>query len=268
MLLAALVGGQWQVEAQTARQMVLPNSADSLSEMHVFLPEQPTGKAIVMCPGGGYSHLAFRHEGLWWTSWFNAQGMACIVVKYRLPEGNPELPVGDVERAIVTVRDSAASWHVNPHDVGIMGFSAGGHLAATVSTIAPPESRPDYSVLVYPVISMDPTKGHRGSSEHLLGDKLQDADTVLRYSPAQQISRETTPPTLLMLSSDDRTVPPVTNAVEYYSQLQLKGCDCAMLIYPTGGHGWGFKEKFRFHESMLGNLKVWLEAHPAKTPIE
>jgi len=121
-----LLLGTGLASAQTARKLKLYNSADSASVLEVFLPEQPSGRAVVDCPGGGYSHLAMQHEGYDWAEFFNSRGIAYAVLTYRMPKGDRNIPLTDAYRAIATVRDSAAVWHVNPYDVGIMGFSAGG----------------------------------------------------------------------------------------------------------------------------------------------
>lgn len=122
------------LQAQTARRFTVNISPDGAAKMEVFLPDHATGRAIVDCPGGGYSHLAVDHEGYDWASYFNKQGIAYFVLTYRMPKGDRTIPLGDAQTAIRTVRDSARTWGVNPLDVGIMGFSAGGHLASAVST--------------------------------------------------------------------------------------------------------------------------------------
>ena len=138
-----------------AREVTISNSADKQSILYGFLPQHATGRAVICCPGGGYEWLAMDHEGLQWKDYFNNQGIAFFVLKYRLPKGDRTLPLSDAYNAIQTVRDSAAAWHINPSDVGIMGFSAGGHLASAVSTHANAQHRPNFSLLFYPVISMD-----------------------------------------------------------------------------------------------------------------
>ena len=155
----------------TARKFVLKNSADGQSELTCYLPQNPTGRAVVDCPGGGYSHLAMDHEGHQWAEYFNRQGIAFFVLKYRMPKGDRNIPLSDAYQAMRTVRDSAAVWHINKEDVGIMGFSAGGHLASSVSTHAEYDARPNFSILFYPVISMNPDLGHAGSSYNFLGNE-------------------------------------------------------------------------------------------------
>ena len=253
----------FNANAQTERQFVLPNSSDGESELHCFLPRYPRGRAVVACPGGAYGGLAFDKEGTDWAEYFNKQGIAFFTLKYRLPKGNPELPLADAEHAMTVVRDSAKAWHINPQDVGIMGFSAGGHLAAMVSTMAPFESRPDFSILVYPVITMSERWSHGGSVRRLLGDKKSDSLTVARYSCEKRVNHYSTPPTIILLSNDDRTVPPYTNGVAYYSAMRKAGNDCAMHIYPKGGHGYGFESSFPYHREMLNDLTTWLNDHKA-----
>lgn len=119
--------------AQTQRHFNVSITPDGQSNMEVYLPQQPSGRAVVVCPGGGYSHLAMQHEGHDWAPWFNERGIACCVLKYRMPGGDRTIPLGDAQQAIRTVRDSALVWGVNPLEVGIMGSSAGGHLASAVS---------------------------------------------------------------------------------------------------------------------------------------
>jgi acetyl esterase/lipase len=141
--------------AQTARRITIANSADNQSKLEIYFPENPTGRAIVDCPGGGYAGLAMQNEGYNWAEFFNEKGITYGVLTYRMPHGDRNIPLTDAYQAIKTMRDSAQVWNVNPNDVGIMGFSAGGHLASSVSTHAPWQSRPNFSILVYPVISMN-----------------------------------------------------------------------------------------------------------------
>ena len=165
----------------TARKFVLKNSSDGQSELTCYLPKNPSGRAVVDCPGGGYSHLAMDHEGHQWAEYFNKQGIALIVLKYRMPNGDRTLPISDAEAAMKIVRDSADVWNLNPRDIGIMGSSAGGHLASTIATHAKPELRPDFQILFYPVITMDKSYTHMGSHNSLLG-KDASAELEKEYS--------------------------------------------------------------------------------------
>ena len=130
--------------AQTAKKFTVNITEDGKANMVAYLPERPSGRAIVDCPGGGYSHLSMENEGHDWAKWFNEQGIAYFVLTYRMPQGDRTIPMGDAQKAIRTVRDSAQVWGINPADVGIMGFSAGGHLASSVSTHSEFAERPDF----------------------------------------------------------------------------------------------------------------------------
>ena len=255
------------VQAQTARKITVNISDDGKANMVGYLPEQPTGRAIVDCPGGGYVHLAMDHEGHDWAEYFNRQGIAFFVLTYRMPGGDRTIPVGDAEQAIRMVRDSAQVWGVNPYDVGIMGFSAGGHLASTVSTHSEFESRPNFSILFYPVISMNARESHRGSCQNFLGTEGQkDEQLVKAFSNQNAVRRHLTPPAIILTANDDGAVPPVTNGVAYYSAMRRAGNDCSLYVYPSGGHGFGFRSTWTFHDQMLNDLTAWLNAHPSPRP--
>ena len=229
------------MQAQTARKFTLKLTDDGKAEMVCFLPQTPSGKAIVGVPGGGYSVLSNGHEGYLASDWLNNQGIAYFVVNYRLPEGDRSKPIGDVESGIRIVRDSAAIWGINPHDVGIMGFSAGGHLASVISTHAAFDVRPDFSILFYPVISMDERVSHKWSCVNFLGEEGQkNPDLVRDFSTMNVVRRHLTPPAVIITASDDRLVPFTTNGLEYYKAMRNVGNDCAMFVYPTGDHGFGF----------------------------
>lgn len=241
----------------TARQFVI--TFEEGARLTAYLPAQPSGRAIVDLPGGGYSHLAVDHEGHQWADWMNRQGIAFFVLEYRMPKGDRTIPLTDAYRAMTTVRDSATAWRVNPYDVGIMGFSAGGHLASAVSTHAPWAARPNFSILFYPVVSMDERVTHKGSCANFLGaEGMKDQRLIRQWSNDACVRRHLTPPACVILSTDDRVVPPVTNGVAYYSAMRRAGNNCALYAYPSGGHGYGIRKNFAFHEQMLGDLKAWL----------
>lgn len=241
----------------TARHFVITFAEGA--RLTAYLPTQPSGRAIVDLPGGGYSHLAVDHEGHQWADWMNRQGIAFFVLEYRMPKGDRTIPLTDAYRAMTTVRDSATAWRVNPYDVGIMGFSAGGHLASAVSTHAPWAARPNFSILFYPVVSMDESVTHKGSCANFLGaEGMKDQRLIRQWSNDACVRRHLTPPACVILSTDDRVVPPVTNGVAYYSAMRRAGNNCALYAYPSGGHGYGIRKNFAFHEQMLGDLKAWL----------
>ena len=249
-------------QAQTAKTFTVNITPDGQSNMVAYLPENPTGKAIVDCPGGGYSHLSMTNEGHDWAPYFNQQGIAYFVLTYRMPKGDRTIPMGDAQQAIRTVRDSAQVWGINPRDVGIMGFSAGGHLASTVSTHSEYDCRPDFSILFYPVISMNERETHKGSCQNFLGAEGQkDAKLVKAFSNQNAVRRHLTPPAIILTANDDGVVPPVTNGIAYYSAMRQAGNDCSLYVYPTGGHGFGFRSNWAFHDQMLNDLTTWLNAH-------
>ena len=249
---------------------VWPNGAPNANgddkdkaELTVYLPDakKATGRAIVCCPGGGYSHLAMDHEGHQWATFFNNQGIALIVLKYRMPHGNYVVPISDAEQAMKIVRQNAAEWHIDTHNVGIMGFSAGGHLASTIATHSKGDAAPDFQILFYPVITMDLGFTHKGSHDNLLGtnhDKKKLRKLEVEYSNDQQVNR-TTPRAFLALSDDDKAVP-AANGFGYYQQLYKHDVPASIHIYPSGGHGWGYRESFAFHYQMVFELKAWLQS--------
>ena len=258
------------VQAQTARKFTIGLSDDGKAKMTCYIPTNPSGMAIVGVPGGGYSVLSNSHEGHQASDWLNQQGIAYFVVDYRLPNGDRSLPIGDVEKAIRIVRDSADVWSINPHSVGIMGFSAGGHLASVISTHSDFEVRPDFSILFYPVISMDERLTHKWSCRNFLGEEGQKDKALVRdFSTQNAVRRHLTPPAIIITANDDRLVPPVTNGIAYYSAMRSVGNDCSLYVYPTGDHGFGFGPWFPYHDQMLQDLGNWLKARqvPRKDAI-
>lgn len=247
------------MQAQTARKFTLDLTDDGKAQMVCFLPTNPSGKAIVGVPGGGYSVLSNTHEGYLASEWLNDQGIAYFVVNYRLPNGDRTLPMSDVQKGIRIVRDSAIVWGINPHDVGIMGFSAGGHLASVISTHADFDVRPDFTILFYPVISMDERVSHKWSCRNFLGEEGQkNPELVKQFSTQNAVKRHLTPPAIILSASDDRLVPFVTNGLTYYTAMRNAGNECAMYIYPTGDHGFGFGPWFKYHDQLLVDLGNWL----------
>ena len=248
-------------QAQTTRKFTIDLTDDGKAKMTCYIPSAPSGMAIVGIPGGGYSVLSNSHEGHLASEWLNPQGIAYFVVDYRLPNGDRSLPIGDVEKAFRIVRDSADVWGINPHNVGIMGFSAGGHLASVISTHSDFEVRPDFSILFYPVISMDERLSHKWSCRNFLGEEGQkDKQLVHDFSTQNAVRRHLTPPAIIITANDDRLVPPVTNGIAYYSAMRSVGNDCSLYVYPSGDHGFGFGSWFPYREQMLQDLGNWLKA--------
>lgn len=232
---------------------------EDTARIRVFLPEENrnTRRAVVICPGGGYSHLAMEHEGYDWATFFNKEGIAAIVLKYRMPHGKYEVPISDAEEAMRLVRQHSAEWRINPDDVGIMGSSAGGHLASTIATHSVKEAKPNFQILFYPVISMNPEFTHRGSHDNLLGENPRKKREI-EYSNDMQVSR-TTPRAWIALSFNDDVVMPI-NGSNYYTELYKHDVPACIHVYPTGGHGWGFRSSFDYHIEMLLELKAWLKS--------
>ncbi len=239
-----------------------------------FLPEpdQRGGAAVVICPGGGYAGLAMEKEGLEVARWMQQHGIAGIVLRYRCGGGKNQQPVPllDAQRAIRMVRSRAAEWGVDPERVGILGFSAGGHLASTAATmfddgdanaedaIERQSSRPSFAVLVYPVVSMQDHVGHGGSRNNLLG---ADASEELkeRWSTDRQVTDQT-PPTFLVHASDDAGVL-VKNSLLFYEALVANKVPAELHVYEVGGHGFGMLRGDRPADHWPEQLEPWLKQH-------
>lgn len=234
------------------------DAADT-AKVRVYLPpaKEATGRAVVICPGGGYQHLAMDHEGYQWGAFFNNMGIAAVVLKYRMPHGNPAVPLSDAEEAIRLVRRNAAKWGLKTGEVGIMGSSAGGHLASMVATRSVKDARPDFQILFYPVITMMPDITHKGSHDNLLGKEAK-KKTEREYSNDIQVSR-VTPRAFIALSDDDHTVLPA-NGVSYYTELYRHDVPASLHVFPSGGHGWGMRERFKYHVEMELLLRAWLRS--------
>ena len=248
----------------TGEEMIRNNGANvsnvSVPDLTVYLPEKNnrTGMAVIVCPGGGYSGLAVEHEGVLVAKWLNKEGIAAFVLKYRMPNKHKEVPLSDAHQAIRYVRSHAAEYDINPSKIGICGFSAGGHLAATASThfaVSGVSTRPDFSILFYPVITMTDFT-HGGSRSNLLGERPSTTD-IFMFSNEKQVNVNT-PPTILLLSDDDKAVVP-ENSISYYEALKKNDVPATMYIFPTGGHGWGFRESFEYHKQMTELLSAWLK---------
>lgn len=221
----------------------------------IYRPDAKKNKniAVIICPGGGYTILASKHEGSEYAEWLASEGYTGIVLKYRLPNKHKEVPLDDVHQAFRYVRSKAKEWNIDK--VGISGFSAGGHLASTASThFRSAETRPDFSILFYPVISMGEYT-HQGSKNNLLGDLPSSTDVNI-YSNEKQVNANT-PPAILLLSDDDKVVVP-ENSIMYYDALKKNNVQASMYIFPVGGHGWGMNKDFRYHEEMKSLLLSWL----------
>jgi acetyl esterase/lipase len=237
---------------ETFRKYHVRNVSEAV--MYVYLPpkEKNTGVAIVICPGGGYSFEAMDYEGYDIAKWLNTLGITGVVLKYRLPYGHADVPSSDGKQAIRIIRENAKEWGINPKKVGIAGFSAGGHLASTVGThfdygdknstsaTARFSSRPDFMLLLYPVISLKEEFGHMGSRINLIG-KGNNWELVKEYSNELQVTPET-PPAFIAVADDDELVP-ARNSVEFYLALNKNSVPAELHVFAEGQHGFFLKKE-------------------------
>jgi acetyl esterase/lipase len=243
----------------------------SVPTLTVFLParEKATGAAVIICPGGGYGLLAISHEGYDVAKELNKMGVAALVLKYRLPsdrimKDKETGPLQDAQEAIRLTRKNAAQWNIDAGKVGIMGFSAGGHLAATAGTLFKnpvrkeligTNLRPDFIILAYPVISFSDSLGHRGSRNNLLGN-TPSAEKKILYSAERQVTADT-PPTFLVHAQDDQGVK-AGNSIKLYEALTTNKIPSELHIYPKGGHGFGMNNPTT-KDLWMGRLENWLK---------
>jgi acetyl esterase/lipase len=244
-------------------------------DIAVYLPTRgiATGQAVVICPGGGYGILAYDKEGTDFAKWLNSKGIAAFVLKYRLPNSKSNVvpylsPLLDAKRAVRLVRANASKWNIKKDKVGIMGFSAGGHLASTLGThfdggnpnaadsIERLSSRPDFMILAYPVITMSKPYMHAGSRNNLIGPNPGEELANL-YSNDLQVTKET-PPTFIVHATDDKGVP-VENSTSFYLALKNNGVAAEMHLYPKGGHGFGLATNMGYLETWTDRLSDWLK---------
>ena len=233
-------------QSKPARMALLPcETPESKAVITLHRPAKPNGAAVVICPGGGYGTLVTGAEGHGVATWLNEHGITGIMLEYELPQGRSQVPLADAQRALRTARANAKAWNIDPHRIGIMGFSAGGHLASTAGThfdagdkdAADPvdreSCRPDFMVLIYPVISMG-EKSHSGSRNNLLG-KNPTAEAIENFSNEKQVTKDT-PPAYLAHAKDDRVVVPENSAM-FHAALKEHGVASEYLELPSGGHG-------------------------------
>jgi acetyl esterase/lipase len=234
-----------------------PNRIAHTTEAVLYLypaaPERATGQALVLCPGGGYRRLAMDNEGTLMAEWLASEGITCAVLKYRMPNGHPEVPLEDAVRALEMMQERASEWGFEADRVGIAGASAGGHLAAMTSTMG--SVRPAFSILFYPVITGEEGRCHKGSFDRLLGED-RTAEESRHYWLEEQVD-SLTPPALLLLSDDDRSVPSISS-IRYYDALKRAGIEASMHIYPEGGHGWGMKDSFPYKATWQAAFLDWI----------
>ncbi|MBE0659106.1 MAG: alpha/beta hydrolase [Bryobacteraceae bacterium] len=222
-----------------------------------YVAAKPNGAAVLVCPGGGYGALAMDHEGKQIADWYNALGVSAFILKYRLgPRYRHPAPLDDARRAMRMIRERALKLGIDPARVGVMGFSAGGHLASTLSTHFQQGERPDFAVLCYPVISFTTRYTHSGSMRNLLGAP-PDPALVWDLSNELKVTAET-PPTFLFHTNADTGVPP-ENSILYYMALRRVGVPAEMHIYAEGRHGVGLAQKDPVLSTWPDRLKDWLK---------
>lgn len=229
----------------------------SIPKVTIYKAENPNGICVIECPGGGYYMLSDGHEGHLMADWFVERGYTFCVVSYRMPCGHTYAPLNDVEKAVQIVRSKATELGVDVNKIGVMGTSAGGHLASTLAThYTSEETKPAFQILFYPVISMDPALTHAGSREFLIG---KDADQELTdlFSNQKQV-KSTTCPAFIVLSADDTVVPPA-NSLLYMQALVDAGVKGnQLMVFPTGGHGWGIID-IPYKPQWTAGLELWLQ---------
>ncbi|MCD0475853.1 alpha/beta hydrolase [Flavobacterium sp. EDS] len=253
----------------SGQEIFTPNEIIEISniteaELTIYHAENKinTGIATIICPGGGYAGLAIN-TGNDFAAWLASIGITGIVLKYRLPNGNKEVPLDDVQQAISYVRKNALELGIDKNKIGVTGFSAGGHLAGLASTLFSEEketNRPDFSILFYPLITMG-ENSHKDSIENLLGSHPSESE-IERYSCDKQVSINT-PPALILVSDDDMVVPPI-NSIIYYESLKKQDINAALYVFPQGDHGWGlnglnmFGKDFKYTEEVKTLIKKWI----------
>lgn len=259
-----------QIVDSTASWVDKKSITDPCIEMYPAPKEKANGTAVIICPGGAYVGMAVKHEGSQVAKWLNSLGVTAFVLKYRLPDDsimkNKTIgPMQDGQRAIRIVRSHAKEWGINPQKIGIMGFSAGGHLASTLSTHYNEKvyesddltsARPDFSLLIYPVISMEVGITHWGSRVNLLGDSPS-PELVKNYSNELQVNSET-PPAFMVHSLDDGAVP-VQNSINYALAMHKFTIPCELHLYQTGGHGYGMGKSTDTESTWPEACRKWLE---------
>jgi acetyl esterase/lipase len=229
----------------------------TIPTLTVYHPEHPNGTTVLIFPGGGYFIVSMGQEGCDWANWFNNSGITVAVLKYRMPNGHCKIPMEDAEQAMRILKINAGKWNINTKKIGVMGFSAGGHLASTIAVHYSKDTRPDFQILIYPVISMKNGITHEGSRKQLLGENPTQ-DEINYYSNELNVTHDT-PPAFLMLTSDDPIVNQ-TNSINYYQELQRNNISVTMHIYTNGGHGFGNRQSFPYLKIFEDELSSWLNS--------
>jgi len=236
-------GGSWVTNVTEARMYA-----------YIVPKEKASGAAVLICPGGGYCGLAVAHEGAQVAEWLNTLGVSAFVLYYRMPNHHSEMPLTDAQAAIQIIRNGARKWNIDTHKIGIAGFSAGGHLASTAGTHFTEKNRPDFMILVYPVISMTGD----GTCQNLLGENPSN-EQLNRFSNQLQVTPKT-PPTFIIAALDDDVVP-VEHSLMFYKALQDKTISSKIHTYDKGGHGFGMRKQGLEIDNRTEKLKGWLKTN-------
>lgn len=266
-LLLAQPAGFWGPRSETVQvwpdgapnAFTYDSSADPQGEkykdalLEIYPARNPNGYCVLVCPGGGYAMLSMTHEGRDIKDWLNARGFTCCMLQYRMPRGHHDVPLSDVQQSmrIIRGREDLGITHI-----GVMGFSAGGHLASTAAThYVDAATRPDFQILVYPVITFEKPYTHNGSVYGLLGENPSQEMLDL-YSNQKHVTADT-PPAFILAASDDWLVP-VKNSLMYYEALIENKVSVSIHIYPTGGHGFGWGDNYIYKSEWSAELERWL----------
>ena len=226
------------------------------AQLSFFIPKKPNGMAVIICAGGAYSSVWYGTEGYANSPFFTDRGITVAVLKYRLPNGHPEVPLDDVQEAFRIVRGRASELGIKK--IGVVGCSAGGHLAAMAATkYKNAVQRPDFQILYYPVITADPIFTHEGSVINLVGRSNINKKNIEEYSNERHVTPDT-PLAFIMANTDDDVVP-VRNSIEYYNALVANGVPAALNVYQEGGHGWTDHLDFPYRDQWMDTLGKWLE---------
>ena len=221
----------------------------------MYAPENPNGISVMIYPGGAYAWKGMTYEGSDFAPFFNELGITVFVVSYQLPYGTCTAPLESCEHFMRAIKNNANKWNINPDSIGVMGSSAGGHLASTHATAFNTDTRPVFQILLYPVISMSDELTHAESRTNLLGT-TNNEQKIYQYSNELQV-KDNTPMVYIAVSEDDWAVP-VDNSILYYKACIDHNVPAELHIYPTGGHGWGYNS-FDYHDEFLATLKSWIE---------
>jgi acetyl esterase/lipase len=226
--------------------------------------EKANGTAVLICPGGGYSGVSQIKEGSEFARWFNEMGVSAFVLYYRMPNGHYAIPLEDAQTAMSIIRKRAKEWNINKNKIGVMGFSAGGHLASTVGThFKTKAQRPAFMILGYPVVTMKKDFTHGGSRNNLLGKNPSD-DLVKLYSNELQVTKKT-PPTFIVHATDDKAVP-IQNSFQLYKALLDKKIVAELDTFAVGGHGFGMRKRGIPVDNWPELLKTWLQKQELVSP--